>query len=202
MGQRELLRVKGIESVRTEVLQKLCTIADRLNIDPDHISAVIAHESGWNPKARNPNASASGLIQFMAATAKGLGTTIEAIREMDALEQLDWVEKYFKPFAGKIKSPGDALMATFWPAGVGKGQDYVIAREGSNVYSVNKGFDKAGKGYIDAADVTRNITSVVNAAKSKERVLIPWPPKTGSAVKGALILCTLWGAYEVLKRIA
>jgi hypothetical protein len=102
---------------------------------------------------RNPNGGATGLIQFMPATARGLGTTTDALAKMSAVEQLKYVEKYYAPFAGKIKSGTDLYMATFWPAGVGKGDDYKIG--GAEVARVNKIFDLDKNGQITAGEFRR-----------------------------------------------
>lgn len=193
MTIRTLMAVRGIETTDLPARQRLILLGDRLSIDPDHISAVISHESRWNPQARNPNASASGLIQFLASTAKGLGTTIEAIRQMNAYQQLEYVERFYRPFKGRIKSPSDALMAAFWPAGVGKGDAYVIAREGSSVYEVNKAFDRSKKGWIDASDVTASIKRVVADAATRPRLVVDMSQPAPHAGEGGAAVALLLG---------
>ncbi|HET8689451.1 MAG TPA: hypothetical protein VFM18_22800, partial [Methanosarcina sp.] len=69
---------------------------------------------------------ATGLIQFMPTTAMWLGTSTQALYKMNNLQQLDYVYKYFKPYAGRIKSYYDLYMITFWPAAVGKPDSYII----------------------------------------------------------------------------
>ena len=46
--------------------------AEARGIDPNILLAVIATESGFNPKAKNPTSSASGLTQVMAKLHRGL----------------------------------------------------------------------------------------------------------------------------------
>ena len=48
-------------------------MAFRLGVRVDHLYKLIKFESGFNPKAANPNSSAKGLIQFTNSTAKSLG---------------------------------------------------------------------------------------------------------------------------------
>jgi hypothetical protein len=49
-----------------------------------------------SPSARNKRTNATGLIQFMPATARGLGTNIDALSQMSPQEQLVFVQKYLK----------------------------------------------------------------------------------------------------------
>ena len=75
---------------------KVVEVAKRIGCDPNDLMAVMNAESGLNPSAKNKGSSASGLIQFIESTAKSLGTTTAAIRQMSAEEQLVYVEKYLK----------------------------------------------------------------------------------------------------------
>ena len=106
--------------------------------------------NAMDPKARNPNGGATGLIQFMPATARGLGTTTEALSRMSATEQLAYVEKYYAPFKGRINSGTDLYLATFWPAAVGKPDSYNIG--GAEVARVNGIFDLNKNGQITAGE--------------------------------------------------
>ena len=49
---------------------------EKLNIDPKDLLGIMNSESGLNPQAVNKSSGATGLIQFMPATAKSLGTTV------------------------------------------------------------------------------------------------------------------------------
>lgn len=144
------LEAMALQKHGPEFVQKVNEMAGRLGVKPEWILAVMKNESGMSTTARNPNGGATGLIQFMPATARGLGTTTEALSKMSAVEQLKYVEKYFAPFKGKIHSGMDLYMATFWPAGVGKPDSYKIG--GAEVARVNKIFDLDKNGQITAGE--------------------------------------------------
>lgn len=109
--------------------QKLLTIADHLGVDPDYLMACMAFESAetFSPSIKNAAGSgAVGLIQFMPSTAQALGTHTEELEKMTAVEQLTFVERYFQPKSGKLKTLEDVYMAILWPVAVGKPDDYVL----------------------------------------------------------------------------
>jgi Transglycosylase SLT domain len=92
---------------------ELQAIAERLKTQPAWLLNVMAAESLFDPSARNslPGQSASGLLQFVNETARRLGTTTAAIREMDPVKQLSLVEKYFAQFRGRLNSMANVYMA-------------------------------------------------------------------------------------------
>ena len=102
-------------------------IASRLGCDPSHLMAAMAFESGetFSPSIRNPS-GATGLIQFMPATATVLGTSTGALAGMTAEGQLTFVESYFKPWKGKLASLSDVYMAILWPKAVGQPDSFVL----------------------------------------------------------------------------
>ena len=117
--------------------------ANELGADPSHLMACMAFETSrtFSPSIKNPNSSGTGLIQFMRDTAVGLGTTVEALAQMTALEQLEFVRKYFLPYAGKLNTLADCYAAVIWPRAVGKPDDYVVFGKGSTAYEHNAGLD-------------------------------------------------------------
>lgn len=143
--------------VTLEFLEKVSNIACELEIDPDDLMAVMAFESGFNPAAKNPNSSATGLIQFMSNVAISLGTTTEDLSGMSNIEQLDYVYKYYKPYAGKMSDLGDVYMVTLWPAAVGKSNDYAIFKKGDGCYEVNYGLDYNEDGIITKEEATMKV---------------------------------------------
>lgn len=109
------------------------------------LMACIAWESGetFSPSVANPRSSARGLIQFMASTAKALGTTSDALVRMSVIEQLDYVEAYFRPYAKRIKNLGDLYMGILWPKAIGLSDTSIVWSKKSDpkIYDVNSGLD-------------------------------------------------------------
>lgn len=94
---------------------KVIAISDKLDIHPDSLMVVMNNESGLRSDIKNPTSSASGLIQFMETTAKALGTTTADLRKMSNVEQLDYVYKYMKPYAGMMHDVSDVYLSIFYP---------------------------------------------------------------------------------------
>lgn len=125
------------------------TVADvclGIGVNPDYLMACMAFESAETFRADIRNAAGSGavgLIQFMPATAKGLGTTVEALAAMTPVEQLDYVRLYFKPYAGRLHTLSDVYMAILWPKAIGEPEDYVLWQKGTSptTYRQNAGLD-------------------------------------------------------------
>ena len=105
----------------------LVGIARLLNVSNlNWLMQVMYAESKVNPKAYNATSGASGLIQFMPATAKGLGTTTQLLLRMTATQQLEYVYKYFRPYRGRLNSYFDVYMVVFFPVAIGKPENWVF----------------------------------------------------------------------------
>lgn len=126
--------------------ERIWWIADTLRLDPDHLMACIAFESGrsFSSSVRNAAGSgATGLIQFMPSTAVSLGTTTQKLAVMTAEDQLNYVYKYFRHYAGRLNNLGDVYMAILWPKGVGQPDSYVLWEQGKQptTFRQNSGLD-------------------------------------------------------------
>lgn len=150
--------------------QKVLKVSRGLGIDPSWLMACMAFETGttFSPSIRNGAGSgATGLIQFMPATAKGLGTTTVALGKMDAVTQLDWVERYFKPWAGKLKSLEDTYMAILWPKAVGKPLTWALFDRASapTAYRQNAGLDFNKDGQVTKAEAANKVREMYERGK-------------------------------------
>jgi hypothetical protein len=123
---------------------KLLEICDRLALNPDYLMAVIAFQTAgtFSPSVKNKLSGATGLIQFLASTAKGLNTNLMALASMDAVQQLDYIEKYFLPYAGKLYTLEDVYMAVLYPPAIGKPNEYVLFTQGTKAYEQNAALDR------------------------------------------------------------
>lgn len=136
--------------------ERVLWIANDLGFDVNDLMDCMAFESGetFSPSVRNAAGSgATGLIQFMPSTARSLGTTTEALAQMSAEDQLNFVWKYFKDYKNKIKSLEDMYMAILWPSAVGKANNTVIFRgPTATTYRQNKGLDADKDGNVTKAE--------------------------------------------------
>ena len=143
------IKIAWGKKVSKEFKLKVIDVCKRLEIVPDHLMACMAFETGetFSPSVKNPHGSATGLIQFMATTARVLGTTTKELSLMTAVEQMDYVEKYFKPYTGQLHTVDDVYMVIFCPKAVGKPESFVLYNEGRS-YTDNKGLDINNDGVI------------------------------------------------------
>ena len=145
--------------VDREFRKKVREVAANLGFDPNWLMAVMAFETGrtFSPSERNRISGATGLIQFMPSTARGLGTTTTQLARMSAVQQLDWVEKYFQPYKSRVRNLGDCYMAVLWPASIGKSDSYVMWRAGSVQYNQNSGLDTNRNGEITRGEAVSRV---------------------------------------------
>ncbi|MBZ8134392.1 peptidoglycan-binding protein [Afifella sp. IM 167] len=155
----------------SEFNQKVIDMSARLDCDPDHLMAVMAFETGRSFKPDQKNAAgsgATGLIQFMPLTAQDLGTTIEKLETMSAIEQLDYVEMHFdRSRRGRaIKTLSDVYMAVLWPAAVGKADSSVLFQKSSDPrvntrYVQNRSLDINRDGLVTKAEATKRVSDML-----------------------------------------
>ena len=113
---------------RSAIIEMIRKVSANLGIDANWLMAVINFETAgtFSTSVQNPFSNATGLIQFMPATALSLGTSIDALKLMGFLEQLRWVERYYAPYRGRVKSFVDLYLATFFPLAIGKPDNWVL----------------------------------------------------------------------------
>ena len=145
--------------VSSAFADKVKQIGNRLGINPDYLMSCMGFETiyTFNPAIQN-SIGATGLIQFLPSTAIGLGTTTDTLRKMTAVNQLDYVEKYFVNViakSGKLKTLVDVYLAIFYPAAIGKPDSYKFS---DVVERANPVFDSNGDKLLTKKEVADTIS--------------------------------------------
>lgn len=174
-------------------LEKVKQVADKYQIKVDDLLAVMYSESKLDPSAQNnkhpfkptkayidgkmvdvPGGKATGLLQFIPATAATLGTTTEALRVMSRVEQMEYVDKYLDYWMkmGKLKkgaNAGDIYAVMFQPA---RAHGEILAREGEAAYDKNRVLDFDGNKIITKSDLAEFARMKGAAAEKKARQIV------------------------------
>ncbi|GAW47813.1 MULTISPECIES: peptidoglycan-binding domain-containing protein [unclassified Nocardioides] len=146
--------VRGNANVTPEFLRGVEGVAQRVGARPEHLLAAMSFETGGTFAAdvKNPHSSATGLIQFMDGTAKGLGTTTADLARMTPTEQLPYVERYFEPFRGRL---GDLeSVYTSILSGHPHAAGETLFSQGTAAYSANAPLDFDHDGRITTDEAT------------------------------------------------
>ena len=151
-----LIHEEKVKTNKEAFIAKVKDISQKIRIDPNWLMVVMNFESGLNHQAVNPKSNATGLIQFMPATATGLGTSVAALKAMTNVQQLDWVQKYFQRYIGKMNSFIDVYLTVFFPAAVGKPDDWVLqtsSLSAAKIAQQNPVFDTNKDGKITVGEI-------------------------------------------------
>ena len=164
---------------KTAIEQKIKTVCNNLNIQPEWLMLVMWQESRLNSKAVNAQKGdpadaftraktrATGLIQFMPNTAAGLGTSNQALFNMNAIQQLDYVQRYYQPYKARIHNFHDLYLATFFPVAMGKPDDFILQTatlSAKKISDQNPGMDLNKDGRITVGEFREIITQRVPVA--------------------------------------
>lgn len=106
---------------------------------------------------------AVGLIQFMPYTALDLGTTVAALADLTAEQQLRYVQRYFAPYKGKLQTLSDTYMAILWPQAIGKPDTAVLWDKGTRptTYRQNSGLDTNTDDMITKGEAADHVAQIL-----------------------------------------
>lgn len=156
-------RIQGVRNnphVTAEFLSGVENMAQRLGTRPEYILSVMSFETGgtFDPAKRN-GIGATGLIQFLPSTARGLGTSTDALARMSSTEQLRFVEKYFNQpnFRGKLGSL-EGLYTAVLSGRARQNSDDVLFTRGTRAYEQNP-LDWNNDGNITAGEAVTPVAA-------------------------------------------
>ena len=140
-----------------EFEEKVREVSSGLDIPPEWLMAVMHSESRFDASIRNTKGSgATGLIQFMPFTAKDHQTTVDKLRNMNHVQQLDYVYDYLNNKRRKYKNYDnltELYLAILYPKALGQKQQYVMYAKPSISYKMNKGLDQNKDGRVTVSDI-------------------------------------------------
>lgn len=141
------MKVLFSNKVTPEFVSKVEDISYRLGVDPSEVMFVISYETDntFAPWIQN-RIGATGLFQFLPSTAIDLGTTTDALKEMSAVDQLEYGYQLLSPYKGDMVDLTSVYQAVFYPKSLGKPDTYVFP---SNVVVQNPSFFKTGNTLAD-----------------------------------------------------
>lgn len=140
-----------------------------------YLMACMAFETAETFSASIKNSAgsgATGLIQFMPITARGLGTTTAELAEMSEVEQLDFVEAYFRPYYKRTKTLSDLYMAILYPKFIGRKDNDTLFNQETITYRQNRGLDVNRDGRITKGEVSRIVQSKLDKGYLEGNVLL------------------------------
>ena len=146
-------------------------LAEKYQVSPVDILSVMAFETGgsFDPAQKNlAGSGATGLIQFMPDTARGLGTTTQQLAGMTRAQQLKFVDRYFSNKGIQGGSLSDLYMGVLFPAAVGKPDSYILFGNNAAIprfrgmgprsaYVQNRGLDLNNDGSITKAEAAAKV---------------------------------------------
>lgn len=142
----------GFDSSKRESVQRA---AQRLGVNPNDLAAVISFETAgtFSPNARNPDSSATGLIQFMAGTGGTAGAYYGMTRDqfggLSFDQQMEYVIRYLE--GRGIGKNGKSDLASIYNAVLGSGY-----RRGTPEYEKNARLNANNNGVIEPGEAVRS----------------------------------------------
>lgn len=143
----------------SEKAKSIARVAKNIGVNPNDLAAVISFETGgsFSPSAKNPNSSATGLIQFMKGSGgtKGqyYGMSRDKFASLSFDEQMNYVERYFKERDKRFRAGNEGKNSVGDVYGAVTGYGY---KRGSDAYNLNKVWDSNKNGVIEKGEMVQN----------------------------------------------
>jgi hypothetical protein len=139
--------------------ESIARVARNIGVDPNHLASVISFETGgsFNPAAKNPKSSATGLIQFMSGSGgtkgKYYGMNRDQFSSLSFDDQMKYVEKYFKERDSRFKAGNEKNNSVGDVYGAVTGYGY---KQGTEAYRLNRVWDSNKNGVVEKGEMVQN----------------------------------------------
>lgn len=139
--------------------ESIARVARNIGVDPNHLASVISFETGgsFNPAAKNPKSSATGLIQFMSGSGgtkgKYYGMSRDQFSSLSFDDQMKYVEKYYKDRDSRFKPGNEKNNSVGDVYGAVTGYGY---KQGTEAYRLNRVWDSNKNGVVEKGEMVQN----------------------------------------------
>lgn len=151
--------------------QKVRSVGKQLRVPPEWLMAIMYSESKFDASVANHKGSgAVGLIQWMPATAKDMQTTVAELRNMNHIQQMDYVFRYLQRVRtkyGDFNSLTDLYLAVLYPRSLDNDYCYTLYAKPSVAYVKNSGLDEDKDGRVTVSDIDRRMKRIYPTAYMK-----------------------------------
>ncbi|MFK7903722.1 MAG: transglycosylase SLT domain-containing protein [Chitinophagales bacterium] len=148
--------------------EKVREVSEDLKIAPEWLMAVMHAESRFDASVSNHKGSgATGLIQWMPATAKDFNVTVDKLRNMNHIEQLDFVYKYLDAKRKKhrqYESLTDLYLSILYPRALDEEYCFSLYSNPSTAYKMNSGLDEDKDGRVTVQDIDKFVKRIYPTA--------------------------------------
>ena len=134
----------------SEFTSSIEALAEKHGISTNELYKVIKGESGFNPKAKNAS-GATGLFQFMPATAKELGVSTKDILNMTPTQQVGLYDKYLERWKYSSNNRLGIMQAA--PAFANREPEAVIYGKDTKAWKQNPGWRELNDGPITVRSI-------------------------------------------------
>ena len=140
---------------------KVREIADMLGVAPEWLMAVMYSESKFDAQVLNHKGSgATGLIQFMPGAASDMNVSLQRLRKMSHLQQLEYVYLYLEKVReryGDYESLTDLYLGILYPKARKQDFCYALYAKPAKSYTQNSGLDENKDGIVTVSDIDRRM---------------------------------------------
>lgn len=152
--------------------RKVKEISDMLGVRAEWLMAVMYSESKFDAQVLNHRGSgATGLIQFMPATASEMNVSLQRLGRMTHLQQLEYVYMYLQTAReryGNYDSLTDLYLAILYPRARKQEYCYTLYAKPTRAYTQNRGLDENKDGRVTISDIDRRMKRLYPTAYMAE----------------------------------
>ncbi len=152
---------------------KVREIAGMLDVPPEWLMAVMYSESKFDAGVENFQGSgATGLIQFMPAAAREMNVSLERLKRMNHVQQMEYVYLYLQTVReryGDFDSLTDLYLAILYPKALGQDFCYTLYSNPTKSYRQNSGLDENKDNHVTVSDIDRRMKRLYPTAYMTEK---------------------------------